>query len=230
MLEQERGGKPLGMTAERAIELLCTGKLMPVAPHTAEELDKACQMACDALRLYSPSFQEAYSLNAAIADYYRNLGLPMERIEKLAAADKAGRVVILPDVSYTDADGEEALRRAMWDCNYKNNGVTRFAANAIAEKLCHEAQKVRLSVKTPLGDIAAVASADPDNPGIWVSLHKPGEEYEPTLALVEYTKDEADHLGRSALITRVWGDVEQDEYTDRVLHTGLGKDGAADEH
>lgn len=200
MLEQERGGKPLGMTAERAIELLCTGKLMPVAPHTAEELDKACQMACDALRLYSPSFQEAYSLNAAIADYYRNLGLPMERIEKLAAADKAGRVVILPDVSYTDADGEEALRRAMWDCNYKNNGVTRFAADAIAEKLCHGAQKTRLSVKTPLGDIAAVASTDPDNPGIWVLLHKPGEEYEPTLALVEYTKDEADHLGRSALI------------------------------
>ena len=125
---------------------------------------------------------------------------------------------------------EEALRRAMWDCNYKNNGVTRFAADAIAEKLCHGAQKTRLSVKTPLGDIAAVASTDPDNPGIWVLLHKPGEEYEPTLALVEYTKDEADHLGRSALITRVWGDVEQDEYTDRVLHTGLGKDGAADEH
>lgn len=164
MLEQERGGKPLGMTAERAIELLRSkdGVLgVPLA-----ELDEVCQMACDALRLYSPSFQEAYSLNAAIADYYRNLGLPMERMDELAAADKAGRVVILPDVSCTDADGEEALRRAMWDCNYKNNGVTRFAADAIAEKLCHGAQKTRLSVKTPLGDIAAVASTDPDNPGI----------------------------------------------------------------
>lgn len=130
------------MTTERAIKLLCTGTRMPDTPHTLEEMDEACRMACNALRLYSPSFQEAYSLNAAIADYYQNLGLPMERLEELAAADKAGRVVILPDVSCTDADGEEALRRAMWDCNYKNNGVTRFAADAIAEKLCREAKEV----------------------------------------------------------------------------------------
>lgn len=231
MLEQEHGGKPLSMTAERAIELLSGGTKMPRAPHSAAELDEACQMACDAIRrLYDPALRQARTINDVYAEHCRSAGFHLERLDELAAADKAGRVVILPDVSCTDADGEEALRRAMWDCNYKNNGVTRFAADAIAEKLCHEAQKVRLSVKTPLGDIAAVASADPDNPGIWVSIHKPGEEYEPTLALVEHTKDEADHLGRSALITRVWGDVEQDEYTDRVLHTGLGKDGAADEH
>lgn len=217
------------MNAERAIELLCTGTRMPAVPHTAAEMDEACRMACDALRLYSPSFQEAYSLNAAIADYYRNIGLPIERIEKLVAADKAGRLVILPDVSCTDADGEEALRQAMRHCNYTNNGVTRFTADAVAEKLCHEAEKVRMSVETPLGDIVAEASGSSEYPGIWISLHQPDEDYEPTLALVEFTMTEADVEG-PALITRVWGDGKQEEYTDRVVHTGLEKGGVADEH
>lgn len=119
------------MTAERAIELLSSGAKMPASPHSAEELNEACQVACEALR------------------------------------------------------------------------------------------RTRLSAKTPLGDIVAEASTDPENPGIWILLQRPGEEYDPTLALVEYTKDEAENPGRSALITRVWGDVEQDEYTDRILHTGL---------
>lgn len=119
------------MTAERAIELLSSGAAMPTSPHSAEELNEACQMACDALR------------------------------------------------------------------------------------------RTRLSAKTPLGDIVAEASTDPENPGIWISLQRPGEEYDPTLALVEYTKDEADNQGRSALITRVWGNVERDEYTDRIVHSRL---------
>ena len=213
------------MTAERAIELLSGGTHMPAVPHTTDELDEACRIACDALRLYTQSFQKAYSLNAAIADHYQNIGLPMERLDELAAADKAGRLVILPDVSYTDADGEEALRRAMWECNYKNNGVTRFTADAIAEKLSREAVKTRLSVKTPVGDIVAEASGSSEYPGIWISLHQPGEDYEPSLALVEFTSSEADVEG-SALITRVWGDGQQEEYTDRVVHTGLEKGGA----
>lgn len=148
------------MTAERAIELLSGGTRVPAVPYSADELDEACRMACDALRLYSQSFQREYSLNAATA-----------------------------------------------------------------EKLGRETPKTRLSVKTPLGDIVAEASTDPDNPGVWVSLHQDGEDYEPTLALVEYTADEGD-MSKSALITRVWRDTEQDEYTDRVVHTGLEKGGA----
>lgn len=155
-------------------------------------------------------------------------GIQMERLKELAAADKAGRLVILPDVSCTDADGEEALRRAMWKCGNTNNGVTRFTADAIAEKLCREAQKVRMSVKTPLGEIVAEAGGGSEYPGIWVSLHKPGEEYEPTLAMVEYTATEADYE-KPAIITRVWADTKQDEYTDRVIHTGLEKE-TRDEH
>lgn len=222
MSKQEHGQ----MTAERAIELLSSGAKMPRAQHSATELDEACRMACDALRLYSQSFQREYSLNAAIADHYRHIGVSMERLDVLAGADKDGRLVILPDKSHTDAEGEEALRRAMWECNYKNNGVTRFTADAIAEKLSRETKQSSLSVKTPLGDIMAEVDGSSEHPGIWISLHHPGEVHERSLALVEYTKDEADYLGRSALITRVWGDVEQDEYTDRILHTGLEKGGA----
>lgn len=213
------------MNAERTIELLSGGTHMPAVPHSADELDEACRIACDALRLYTQSFQKAYSLNAAIADHYRDIGLPMERLDELAAADKAGRVVVLPDVSYTDADGEEALRRAMWDCNYKNNGVTRFAADAIAEKLCGEIQKSHLTVKTPLGDIVAEESADPDNPGVWVSLRQFIEDRTLRLALVEYTADEADVEGQT-VITRVWQNARSDEYTNRIIHVGLEKRGA----
>jgi hypothetical protein len=43
-------------------------------------------------------------------------------------------VVVLSN-DYTDKDGEEALKKAMYICNYQNNGVTRYTADAIAEKL-----------------------------------------------------------------------------------------------
>lgn len=213
------------MTAERAIELLSGGTHVPAVPHSADELDEACRIACDALRLYTQSFQKAYSLNAAIADHYRNIGLPMERLDELAAADKAKRLVILPDVTCTDADGEEALRRAMWDCNNRNNGVTRFAADAIAEKLCGEAPKKRLMVKTPLGHIMAEASTDPDNPGVWVSLYQFIEDRVLRLALIEYTADEADVDGH-AIITRIWQNAKADEYTNRIIHEGFEERGA----
>lgn len=67
-------------------------------------------------------------------------GVPVNRMIELAQAEKEGRLVILPDTKYTDADGEEALRKAMWTCGNTNNPVTRYAANAIAEKLCREAK------------------------------------------------------------------------------------------
>lgn len=62
------------------------------------------------------------------------------RLAELARAEKDGRLVILPDAKYTDADGEEALRKAMWTCGNTNNPVTRYAADAIAEKLCRKAK------------------------------------------------------------------------------------------
>ena len=66
-------------------------------------------------------------------------GIPADRVIELLQAEKDGRLVILPDAKYTDADGEKALQKAMWTCGNTNNQVTRYTADAIAEKLCREA-------------------------------------------------------------------------------------------
>lgn len=63
-----------------------------------------------------------------------------KRLKELAQAEKDGRLVMLPDAKYTDADGEKALQKAMWVCGNTNNPVTRYTADAIAEKLCREAR------------------------------------------------------------------------------------------
>ena len=64
-----------------------------------------------------------------------------KRLKELAQAEKDGRLVVLPDAKYTDADGEKALQTAMWTCGNTNNPVTRYTADAIAEKLCREAKE-----------------------------------------------------------------------------------------
>ena len=61
-------------------------------------------------------------------------------LQTFKAAEAAGRLLILPDAKYTDADGEKALRKAMWVCGNTNNPVTRYTADAIAKKLCREAK------------------------------------------------------------------------------------------
>ena len=69
------------------------------------------------------------------------------------------------------------------------------------------------------------ASADPDNPGVWVSLRQFIEDRTLRLALIEYTADEADVEGQT-VITRVWQNARSDEYTNRIIHAGLEKRGA----
>lgn len=64
--------------------------------------------------------------------------------EELAQAEKKGRLVVLQNVKYTDSDGEKALRHAMYMCGVQNNPVTRYTADAIAEKLTREAAEAAL--------------------------------------------------------------------------------------
>lgn len=66
------------------------------------------------------------------------LGTTPDCLRELAQADREGRCVVLPDAKYTDTDGETALRRAMYICGVQNNAVTRYTADAIAEKLTRE--------------------------------------------------------------------------------------------
>lgn len=63
----------------------------------------------------------------------------LDRLRELVQADKDGRCVVLPDIKYTSEDGENALKSAMNTCYYYNNPVTRYIADAVAEKLTREA-------------------------------------------------------------------------------------------
>lgn len=72
------------------------------------------------------------------------LGMSPDRLRELAQAKKKGRLVVLQNVKYTDSDGEKALRHAMYMCGVQNNPVTRYTADAIAEKLTREAAEAAL--------------------------------------------------------------------------------------
>ena len=68
----------------------------------------------------------------------------LDRLRELAQADRDGRCVVLPVRGYTDKDGEKALNSAMNTCFYHNNPVTRYIADAVAEKLTREAAEAAL--------------------------------------------------------------------------------------
>lgn len=64
-----------------------------------------------------------------------SFGVSIDRLRELAQADRDGRCVVLPAGGFSDQDGENALKSAMNTCYYHNNPVTRFIADAVAEKL-----------------------------------------------------------------------------------------------
>ena len=68
----------------------------------------------------------------------------LDRLRELAQADREGRCVVLPSGDYTDKDGENALKSAMNTCFYYNNPVTRYIADAVAEKLTREEAEAAL--------------------------------------------------------------------------------------
>ena len=62
----------------------------------------------------------------------------LDRLRELVEADRDGRCVVLPDRNHTSEDGENALKSAMNTCYYHNNPVTRYIADAVAEKIVRE--------------------------------------------------------------------------------------------
>lgn len=67
----------------------------------------------------------------------------LDRLRELVEADSDGRCVVLPNGGYIDKDGENALKSAMHTCFYHNNPVTRFIADAVAEKLVRNETKMK---------------------------------------------------------------------------------------
>lgn len=68
----------------------------------------------------------------------------ISRLRELAQADREGRCVVLPEGGCEDKDGENALKSAMNTCFYHNNPVTRFIADAVAEKLTRQEAQAAL--------------------------------------------------------------------------------------
>ena len=77
-------------------------------------------------------------IQSIIGDTYN-----LDRLRELVEADKNGRCVVLPNGGYIDKDGENALKSAMHTCFYHNNPVTRFIADAVAEKLVRNETKMK---------------------------------------------------------------------------------------
>ena len=70
-----------------------------------------------------------------IRDIVLDISGNLDRLRELAQADRDGRCVVPPAGGLSDQDGENALKSAMNTCYHHNNPVTRFIADAVAEKL-----------------------------------------------------------------------------------------------
>ena len=85
------------------------------------------------------TFDRLAAIEDILGDEY-DLG----RLRELAQADRDGRCVVLPEGGCEDKDGENALKSAMHTCFYHNNPVTRFIADAVAEKLTRQEAQAAL--------------------------------------------------------------------------------------
>lgn len=79
-----------------------------------------------------------------------------------------------------------------------------------------------LRIETPLGAIIVRPSYDSTHPGVWVDLRRTDAGEDAPLALIEFCNDDADVNGDS-IVTRVWDDVCEEDYTTRIVHQGIEK-------
>ena len=63
----------------------------------------------------------------------------LARLRELVVADREGRCVMLHD-SFSETTGDKALKQSMYICSITNNEVTRYTADAIAEKVVRESE------------------------------------------------------------------------------------------
>ena len=90
-----------------------------------------------------------YSMTNRLAAIEDILGddYDLDHLRDLVEADRDGRCAVLPDRKQTSDNGEKALKSAMNTLYYHNNPVTRYIADAVAEKLPREAAEEALRRK-----------------------------------------------------------------------------------
>ena len=130
----------------------------PVKDDTVDEFVDCVKELAARLAAYEETGLEPEEIERILDSYGRGMTLrtenaqrleiikeiPINRLRELARAEKEGQLAVLQNVKYTDSDGEKALRHAMYMCGVQNNPVTRYTADAIAEKLTREAAEAAL--------------------------------------------------------------------------------------
>lgn len=91
---------------------------------------------------YFKAFKRLADIEDILGDDY-----DLDHLRNLVKADRDGRCVVLPIGGCTNEDGENALKSAMNTCFYHNNPVTRYIADAVAEKLTRESYESALKGK-----------------------------------------------------------------------------------
>lgn len=109
-----------------------TDKRLAIPPGQWQEVTR--EEARELKEIPVPSMRELYYRLSQIEDILGD-EYDLDRLRELAQADRDGRCVVLPAGGFSDQDGENALKSAMNTCFYHNNPVTRFIADAVAEKL-----------------------------------------------------------------------------------------------
>ena len=107
-----------------------------------------CGTVADRLAAYEDTglepeeIEKAMDIVKSAVSAFEDFGV--DRLAELAQADREGRCVVLPEGGCEDKDGENALKSAMHTCFYHNNPVTRFIADAVAEKLTRQEAQAAL--------------------------------------------------------------------------------------
>ena len=134
----------------------------PVKDDTVDEFVDCVKELAARLAAYEETGLEPEEIERILDSYGRGMTLrtenaqrleiikeiPINRLRELAQAEKEGQLAVLQNVKYTDSDGEKALRHAMYMCGVQNNPVTRYTADAIAEKLTREAAEAALEERS----------------------------------------------------------------------------------
>lgn len=125
--------------------LICSGNCETFNCGDCGILDKIVDRlaAYEDTGLEPEDFKRTFTEDALLKLTGQLLGVTPDRLRELAQADKEGRCVVLPGGGYKDKDGENALKSAMNTCFYHNNPVTRFIADAVAEKLTRDEAALR---------------------------------------------------------------------------------------
>lgn len=94
------------------------------------------------IREEKPSVEKVYNRLKKIEDILGD-EYDLDELREMVQAKREGRCVVLPDGGYEDKDGENAPKSDMHTCFYHNNPVTRFIADAVAEKLVRNETKMK---------------------------------------------------------------------------------------